>query len=146
MADAKRRVLFLCTGNSCRSHMGEGLLRSLADDRFESLSAGSHPAGYVHPVTIEVMAEIDIDVKKHASKDVRQYLPPEGTPPHVIISVCHSADRSCPAFPGDDRRLRWPLVDPAAIADPVEQLKLARRVRDDLRERLVKAIENGELE
>ena len=126
--------------------MGEGLLRSLADDRFESLSAGSHPAGYVHPVAIDVMAEIDIDIEKHASKNVRKYLPPEGTPPHVIISVCDSADRTCPVFPGDVRRLSWPLEDPAGIADPVEQLELARRVRDELRTRIIDAIENGELE
>ena len=144
--DPKRRVLFLCTGNSCRSHMGEGLLRSLAGDRFESLSAGSQPAGYVHPVAIRVMAELGIDIQSHVSEDVRKYLPPDGTPPDVIISVCDSADRNCPVFPGNVRRLRWPLVDPAAVADPDEQLELARRVRDELRERITSAIENGDLD
>ncbi len=126
--------------------MGEGLLRALAGDRFESLSAGSHPAGYVHPVAIRVMAEVDIDVQDHVSKDVRKYLPPAGTPPHVIISVCDSAEQNCPVFPGDVRRLNWPLKDPAGIADRLVQLELARRVRDDLRERILNAIESGELE
>lgn len=126
--------------------MGEGLLRSLADERFESLSAGSHPAGYIHPVAVKVMAEVDIDVEGQESKDVRRFLPPEGTPPHVIISVCDSADQACPVFPGDVRRLRWPLKDPAGVVDPVEQLDLARRVRDELRRRIVNAIETGELE
>ncbi len=117
----------------------------MARDRFESLSAGSHPAGYVHPVAIQVMAEFDIDLGAHESKDIRKFLPPSGTPPHVIISVCDTADQNCPVFPGQVKRLRWPLKDPSHVEDLVEQLELARRVRDELRARLEKAIEAGEL-
>lgn len=125
--------------------MGEALLKAIAGDRFEALSAGSRPAGYVHPVAIQVMAEVDISLETHESKDIRQFLPPAGTPPDVIVSVCDSADETCPVFPAAVRRLRWPLTDPAGIADPAEQRDVARRVRDELRERIVRAIENGEL-
>ena len=126
--------------------MGEGLLRSLAGDRFESLSAGSIPAGFVHPIAIQVMTECDIDVGTHKSKNIRTFLPPDGTSPDVIVSVCDSADRLCPFFPGDVKRLRWPFADPACVEDKAAQLDLARRVRDELRARIVNAIEAGEFD
>lgn len=134
---AAKRVLFLCTGNSCRSHMGEGLLRELACDRAESLSAGANPAGYVHPKAIEVMAELGIDISEQTSKHINMFLPPEGEPPELIISVCSSADENCPVFPGDVARLHWPFDDPAhATGTDEEILAEFRRVRDEIKDRL----------
>lgn len=134
MNSAKLRVLFLCTGNSCRSQMGEGLLRELAGDRFEALSAGSKPAGYVHENAIRVMSEIGIDISSLRSKSITEFLPPEGTPPDLIISVCSGAEKECPHFPGAVRRWHWPFDDPAHATGSDEQ-KLAEfvRVRDEIR-------------
>ena len=135
---AKKRVLFLCTGNSCRSQMAEGLLRELAGDRFESLSAGANPAGYVHPMSVQVMQELGIDISSQSSKHINEFLPPQGTPPDLIISVCSSAEKECPLFPGDVQRWHWPFDDPAHATGTDDQ-KLAefRRVRDEIRSRLV---------
>lgn len=129
------RVLFLCTGNSCRSHMGEGLLRHLAGDRYVSLSAGSKPSGYVHPLAIRVMDEIGIDVSGHDSKSIQSFLPPAGEPPDVVVSVCDSAAKECPTFPGKDiERIHVPFDDPAhAEGTEEEKLVVFRRVRDEIR-------------
>lgn len=133
----KRRVLFLCTGNSCRSQMAEGLLRNLAGDRFESLSAGAKPAGYVHPLSVQVMHESGIDISSQTSKSINDYLPPHGTPPDLIISVCGNAERECPLFPGRVERWHWPFDDPAhATGTDAEKLSEFRRVRDEIRTRL----------
>lgn len=135
----KKRVLFLCTGNSCRSQMAEGLLRKLADDRFEALSAGSKPAGYVHDNSVKAMAELGIDISDFRSKSINKFLAPEGTPPDLIISVCSGAEHDCPTFPGKVERLHWPFDDPAH-AEGTEEEKLAcfRRVRDEIRDALAK--------
>lgn len=137
-----KRVLFLCTGNSCRSQMAEGLLRNLDPQRFEALSAGAKPAGYVHPLAIRVLQELGIDVSRQQSKHIDEFLPPQGTPPDLIISVCSSAEKECPLFPGDVERWHWPFDDPAH-AEGTEEQRLAefRRVRDEIdaaiRERLL---------
>ncbi|MGZ0165951.1 MAG: arsenate reductase ArsC [Planctomycetales bacterium] len=133
--DHKKRVLFLCTGNSCRSQMAEGLLRELAGDRFEALSAGSKPAGYVHKGGIQAMSELGIDISDLRSKSINEFLPPEGTPPDLIISVCSGAEHDCPIFPGTVERLHWPFDDPAhAEGTDEEKLACFRRVRDEIRE------------
>ena len=132
-----RRILFLCTGNSCRSQMAEGLLRHVAGDCCESLSAGARPAGYVHPLAVEVMAEIGIDISRQRSKSIAEFLPPDGTPPDLIISVCSSADRDCPVFPAAVERLPMPFDDPAhATGTDAEKLSEFRRVRDEIRAQL----------
>lgn len=129
-----KRILFLCTGNSCRSHMAEGLLRHLGGDRYVSLSAGSKPAGYVHPMAIEVMAELGIDVSGHESKSILAFLPPEGEPPDLVVSVCDSAAAECPTFPGDVERVHVPFDDPAhAVGTEEERLADFRRVRNEIR-------------
>ena len=92
----KPRILVLCTGNSCRSHLAEGLLRATAGDLFEVHSAGSKPAGYVHPLAIRVMAEIGIDISGHRSKSMNEFLQ---TPIETVITVCGNAHESCPVFP-----------------------------------------------
>ena len=128
------RVLFLCTGNSSRSQMAEGLLRQKFGDQFEALSAGSRPAGFVHPLAIAAMSEIGADLSAQRSKSVQEFLPPEGTPPDVLIALCASAARECPSFPAGVRRLDWPLDDPGHVTGtPEECLDAFRRTREQLR-------------
>jgi arsenate reductase len=129
----KKRVLFLCTGNSARSQMAEGLLRQLAGDRFEVHSAGTNPVG-VNPMSIEVMRELDIDISHHTSKSLDQFLT---EPFDFIITVCDRAKESCPIFPGDAVRIHWSFDDPAAVeGGEQERLRVFRRIRDELVARL----------
>ena len=135
------RVLFLCTGNSCRSQMAEGLLRELHGDRFDALSAGSNPAGYVHRGAVAAMNELGIDISHQVSKSIAEFLPPEGTPPDVIISVCSGAEKDCPTFPGATKRLHWPFDDPAhATGTDTDKAAVFERVRDEIREALDKRL------
>jgi putative ABC transport system ATP-binding protein len=131
--EKRLRVLFLCTGNSSRSQMAEGLLRKSFGDRFEALSAGSHPAGYVHPLAIAAMREIGTDVSTQRSKSIREFVPPEGAPPDVLVTLCEAAARECPTFPPAVRRLDWPLDDPGHVrGTPEECLDAFRRTREQL--------------
>jgi arsenate reductase len=124
----KPTVLILCTGNSCRSHMAEGVLRAAAGDILEVQSAGSNPAGYVHPMAIQVMAEIGIDISKHRSKHLNEFL---NQPIETVITVCDNANQACPIFPGQANRH---LADPArAVGTDAEILAAFRRVRDEIR-------------
>lgn len=133
-AAAKPAVLILCTGNSCRSHLAEGLLRSMAGDLFEVHSAGSKPAGFVHPLAIRVMQEIGIDISGHRSKSMNEFL---HTPVETVITVCGVADQACPIFPGQVNRHHWPFDDPAhAAGTEEEQLAVFRRVRNEIRRTL----------
>ena len=133
MPSAKPTVLILCTGNSCRSHLAEGLLRSMAGDLFEVHSAGSKPVGYVHPLAIRVMQEIGIDISGHRSKSMNEFL---HTPVETVITVCGGADQACPIFPGQVNRHHWPFDDPAhATGTEAEKLAVFRRVRDEIRRR-----------
>lgn len=126
----KPLVLILCTGNSCRSHLAEGLLRRAAGDLIEVASAGSRPAGYVHPVATEVMAEIGIDISGHRSKPLTEFLDREVA---TVITVCGNADQVCPTFPGQVHRHHWGFDDPAhATGSPEEVRALFRRVRDEI--------------
>ena len=130
-AQAGKRILILCTGNSCRSHMAEGILRAAAGEIVNVQSAGSKPAGYVHPLAIQVMAEIGIDIAGHRSKHLNEFLDRKV---HTVITVCGKADQACPVFPGQVNRHDWPFDDPALAAGPeAEQLKVFRRVRDEIR-------------
>jgi arsenate reductase (thioredoxin) len=145
--ERKHRVLFLCTGNACRSQMAEGLLRHIAGDRYESLSAGAHPAGFVHPLAVDALGELGIDITGQESKHILEFVPPRGTPPDLVISVCDSAARECPAFPGKVARVHWPFYDPIGATGSREQkLKVFRRIRDEIRERLDEAISAGEID
>ena len=129
----KQRVLILCTGNSCRSQMAEGVLRRYGDDRYEVFSAGILPSR-VNPVAIQVMKEIGIDISSHTSKSAEQFV---GEPFDHIITVCDNAKVTCPAFPGNARRTHWSFDDPAELTGS-EEMRLAefRRVRDEIAERL----------
>ena len=127
----KKRVLILCTGNSCRSHMAEGILRRFADDLFEVHSAGSEPAGYVHPKAILAMREIDIDISSHASKHMSGFLDRDI---HTVITVCGNADQACPVFPGQLNRYHWGFDDPAkATGSEAEIMEAFRRIRDEIK-------------
>jgi arsenate reductase (thioredoxin) len=127
----KPLVLILCTGNSCRSHMAEGILRRAAGDMVEVASAGSRPAGYVHPLSIEVLGEIDIDISTHTSKHMNDFL---DRPVHTVITVCGNADQACPMFPGQVNRHHWGFDDPAhAAGSDAEVREEFRRVRDAIR-------------
>lgn len=129
----KKKVLILCTGNSARSQMAEGLLRHIAGDRFEVESAGTI-ASFVRPQAIAAMAEIGIDISNHRSKCLDEFL---GTPFDYVITVCDNANESCPVFPGPAKRIHWSFDDPAdAVGSSEEQLAVFRRVRDEIRERL----------
>jgi len=126
----KKRVLFLCTGNSARSQMAEGLLRQMAGNRFDVFSAGTLPKG-MHPRSVEVMNEVGIDISKQTSKDVSTYLPDKFD---YVITVCDRAKQQCPVFPGAEP-IHWGFDDPAE-APPDTQLETFRRVRDEIRHRL----------
>jgi arsenate reductase len=131
MENSKPLVLILCTGNSCRSHLAEGVLRSIAGDLFEIASAGSVPAGYVHPMAIEVMREIGIDLSKHRSKHLREFLDHRV---ETVITVCGNADQACPIFAGQVNRHHWPFDDPAQATGTVEEKRAVfTRVRNEIR-------------
>ena len=139
MNTLKSNVLILCTGNSCRSHLAEGILRSVASDLFEVHSAGSKPAGYVHPLAIRVMKEIDIDISSHRSKHMSEFMQ---TSIETVITVCGNADQACPIFPGQVNRHHWPFDDPAhATGTEEQQLEVFRRVRDEIRRTLTVYVE-----
>jgi arsenate reductase (thioredoxin) len=127
---SKPRVLILCTGNSCRSHMAEGILRAAAGDLLEVLSAGSKPAGYVHPKAAAALAEIGIDISAHTSKSMNDFLDRDI---ETVITVCGNADQACPVFPGQVNRHHWPFDDPAhATGSEAEVMGEFRRVRDEI--------------
>lgn len=131
MPQMKPTVLILCTGNSCRSHLAEGILRAAAGDLLDVQSAGSKPAGYVHPIAIQVMKEIGIDISGHHSKHMNDFL---GRPVETVITVCGNADQACPIFPGQVNRHHWGFDDPAhAAGSDDEKLAVFRRVRDEIK-------------
>lgn len=127
------RVLILCTGNSARSQMAEGLLRLDGGGFFQVESAGVEPAT-VRPEAIEVMREIGSDISGHRSKSVDEFT---GQEFDYVITVCDNANERCPVFPGSVKRIHWSLEDPtASTGSEVERLDVFRRVRDEIRERL----------
>ncbi len=127
----RSKVLVLCTGNSCRSHMAEGILKELGGDLFEVYSAGSKPAGYVHPMAIEVLAEWGIDLSNHRSKHLDEF---RDQAIDTVITVCGNADQVCPTFPGQSQKYHWGFVDPAHAEGSDEAVRACfRKVRDEIR-------------
>ena len=125
---SKQRVLFLCTGNSARSQMAEGLMRHMAGDRFEVFSAGTRPVG-VNPLAVEVLREIGIDISQHRSKSVDEFA---GQQFDYVITVCDNARESCPILPGTGQRIHYSFPDPAAFSG-CRQSAAFRQVRDLIR-------------
>jgi arsenate reductase len=129
----RSRILFLCTHNSARSQMAEGLLRQLAGDRFEVMSAGTE-ATHIRPLAIRAMDEIGIDISGQESKTLDRYLE---EPFDYVITVCDDANEACPFFPGAANRLHWSFEDPSrAEGSQEERLAVFRSVRDRIRERI----------
>ena len=127
----KPLVLILCTGNSCRSHMAEGILRHAAGDLFHVASAGSKPAGYVHPKAIAALAELGIDIAHHTSKHMNDFLSQKV---HTVITVCGNADQACPIFPGQVKRYHWGFSDPAHATGTEDEIMAEfRTVRDQIK-------------
>lgn len=124
-------ILVLCTGNSCRSHLAEGILKKELGESFRIESAGSNPAGYVHPLAIKALAEIGIDISGNRSKHLDEFLADDI---ETVITVCGNADQVCPIFPGQMNRHHFPFDDPAhATGTEEEQFAVFRRVREEIR-------------
>ena len=139
-ASQKSRVLFLCTHNSARSQMAEGLLRHIVGDRFEVYSAGTE-ATRVRPLAIRAMEEIGVDISSQESKTLERYL---GEPFDYVITVCDDANEACPFFPGAMKRLHWSFEDPSrAEGSEEERLAAFRSVRDRIRDRMQVELVDG---
>ena len=126
----KKRVLFLCTGNAVRSQMAEAIARATHGDDFDIVSAGSRPAGWVHPNAIRAMAEVGVDIRDAESKSAEQFV---NEPFDVVVTVCDSAAQDCPTWPGAKRMEHWPIEDPSPGGYPgfVEtREELARRIEE----------------
>ncbi len=135
----RQRVLFLCTGNSARSQMAEGLLRNMAGDRFEVFSAGTRPVG-LNANAVQAMSEIGIDIAGYRSKSVDEFA---GRKFDYVFTVCDNARESCPIFPGSGKRIHHSFEDPASAARE-KQLAVFRKVRDEIASRLRDFVRNGE--
>ena len=129
----KEKIIFICTGNACRSQIAEGIMRQLAGDKFDVFSAGSHPS-LVHPISIKVMKEIGINITSHTSDPISNFLSENI---NIVVTVCDNADKVCPVFPGRVERIHWSIKDPFKGwgSDP-DDLDNFTRTRDDLYERI----------
>jgi arsenate reductase len=138
---SKQSVLILCTGNSARSQMAEGLLRYMAGDRFEVASAGTKPS-MVRPEAVQAMNEIGISLDGHRAKSVDELV---GKPVDYVITVCDNANESCPVFPAGTSRMHWPFQDPPAPNEGTDEERMAvfRMVRDQLKARFASELESG---
>jgi arsenate reductase (thioredoxin) len=135
MITVKRKVLFLCTGNSARSQMAEGLLRLHGSSEFKAFSAGLEPKG-IHPLTIQVMKELGYDMAAHTSKSLNEYIGKVNF--DYLITVCSQADAKCPVFPGSGQRLHWGFEDPAVfVGSDFERLAKFRQTRDLIETRIL---------
>ena len=136
---AKKKIIFICTGNACRSQMAHGLLESMAGDKFEVFSAGSYPS-QVHPMSIKVMEEIGIDISNHKSNLVNDYLT---TGIEIAITVCDNANITCPIFPGNVKRLHWSINDPFKGLDfDDNEIQSFRETREEIKERIIRFLKN----
>ena len=136
---AKKNIIFICTGNACRSQIAHGLLESMAGDKFEVFSAGSYPS-QVHPMSIKVMEEIGIDISNHKSNLVNDYLT---TGIEIAITVCDNANKTCPIFPGNVKRLHWSINDPFKGLDfDDNEIQSFRETREEIKERIIRFLKN----
>lgn len=138
-----KRVLILCTGNSCRSQMAEELWEKLGEGEWEAESAGSKPSGYVHPLAIRAMGELGIELCGNTSKSLEQFRDQEFD---LVVTVCDNAREACPVFPGAGVSLHWPFDDPAdATGTDDEKLVVFRRVRDEIKTTIQNYLKTGTL-
>lgn len=130
----KKKILFLCTGNAARSQMAEGLARAFHGDVVDVVSAGSRPAGWVHPLAVQAMQQLGVDITDQTSKSADQFLE---QPFDVVITVCDSAAQDCPMWPGAKRIEHWPIKDPSwGLDDPATRMDRFVATRDELRRRI----------
>lgn len=135
----KKRILFLCTGNAARSQMAEGLARAFHGDVVDVVSAGSRPAGWVHPLAVKALSAIGIDASDHTSKSADQFL---DQPFDVVVTVCDSAAQDCPMWPGAKRLEHWPIEDPSFGADDsATRFDRFVETRDDLERRIKELVD-----
>ncbi len=135
-----KRVLILCTGNSCRSQMAEDLWELLGEGKWVSESAGSKPSGYVHPLAIKAMEELGRDLSRHQSKSLDQF---QDQPFDLVVTVCDNAKQACPVFHGAKKTLHWPFDDPAdATGTDDEKMVVFRRVRDEIKQKIQNYLES----
>lgn len=131
----RRHVLLICTGNAARSQMAEGFVRHFLSDRWEASSAGTRPAGYVHPLAIRVMREVGIDIAAQRSKSVDEFKTAEID---LVITVCDSAAEECPVWIGNGPTVHMGFPDPGKVTgSPQQQLQAFREIRDDIRSKLI---------
>lgn len=141
MSTTQRTVLFLCTGNSARSQMAEGLVNHLLGDSWRAVSAGTNPAGYVHPLAVRALAELGIDISAQRSKSAEEF---RTFPLDLVITVCDDAAENCPLWLGQGRVMHISFPDPArATGSEEERLTVFRRVRDAIRERVLPVLESA---
>ena len=135
----KEKIIFICTGNACRSQIAEGIMRQLAGDKFDVFSAGSHPS-LVHPMSIKVMKEIGINITSHTSDPISNFLSKNI---NIVVTVCDNADKVCPVFPGKVERIHWSIKDPFKGwgSDP-DDLVNFRKTREDLTARIKNLIKS----
>ena len=138
----KKKVLFICTGNACRSQIAHGLLNDLASSQFEVFSAGSHPS-QVHPISVAVMEEIGIDISKHTSDHIDDYMNKDID---IVITVCDNANNACPLFPENTKRIHWSIDDPFRNWNfELNQLSTFRKTREEIKLRLLKFIQANKI-
>ena len=135
----KEKIIFICTGNACRSQIAEGVMRRLAGDKFDVFSAGSHPS-LVHPMSIKVMKEIGIDITSHTSDPISKFLSKNI---NIVVTVCDNADKVCPVFPGEVERIHWSIKDPfKGWNSHPDDLVNFRKTREDLTARIKNLIKS----
>lgn len=135
----RKKILFLCTGNAARSQMAEGLANAFHGDVLEAVSAGSRPAGWVHPLAIRALAEKGIDISGATSKGADQFL---NEPFDVVVTVCDSAAKDCPTWPNAKRIEHWPIVDPSyGPDDPATRYDRFLATRDEIERRIDELVE-----
>ncbi|HET7435351.1 MAG TPA: arsenate reductase ArsC [Thermoanaerobaculia bacterium] len=130
----KQRILFLCTGNAARSQMAEAIANAFHGDKVEAVSAGSRPAGWVHPLAIRAMAAVGVDINGATSKGADQFI---NQPFDIVVTVCDSAAKDCPNWPGAKRIEHWPIIDPSyGPDDPATRYDRFIATRDELAKRI----------
>ena len=135
MSVEKKRVLIICTGNSCRSQMAEGLVNAYLGENWQAFSAGTAPSGMVHPLAVEAMAELDIDIRLGETESVEIY---RALQPDIVVTVCDSAAKNCPVWMGDEEVTHMPFDDPTKVAgSDSERMSACRQVRDLMRDKLL---------
>ena len=135
----KEKIIFICTGNACRSQIAEGIMRQLAGDKFDVFSAGSHPS-LVHPMSIKVMKEIGINITSHTSDPISNFLSKNI---NIVVTVCDNADKVCPVFPGKVERIHWSIKDPfKGWNSHPDDLVNFRKTREDLTARIKNLIKS----